>query len=252
MTSSETTAPGRSQLRLGGGPVRLLRSSDPWAATAYLAGYLLLGPVMFAFCLAVLVVSFALNITMLGLPLLIGAAALVRGCAQIERARTRMVSGPVPAAYRTITPAGIIAGVKARWTDPTTLRDCAYLIALFVPLLLLDAVALLLWLTTLAMVLVPAWYWAVPDGGALGLLSIDDLPTAFAAAAVAVALTSLSVYAVVGAAKLHSTVAHKVLGPRSDPLAEAKRMLAEPGPLAGSGISESSAGPSSLSRGMTS
>ncbi|WNF28018.1 sensor domain-containing protein [Streptomyces sp. C11-1] len=251
MTTTETSERGPGQLRLGESPLRLLRSSEPWAATAYLAGYLLIGPVMFAFCLAVLVVSFTLNITMLGLPLLIGAAALVRGCARIERARTRMFSGPVRAEYRTIAPAGVLAGVKARWSDPTTLRDCAYLIALFVPLLLLDAVALLIWLTTIALVLVPAWYWAVPDGGALGLLSVDDLPTAFAAAAVALALTSLSVYAVVGAARLHSTVAHKVLGPRSDPLSEAKRLLAEPGPLAGPTVPESSAGPSSPSRGMT-
>jgi hypothetical protein len=234
-------------------PPRLLSlpfSAAPWRATAYLASYLLTGPVLFAFCLATVVVCFVLNITMIGLPLLIGAAALLRGGAHLERFRARLVSGPVAADYRTVEPTGIRAAVKARWSDPATLRDLAYLVCLFVPLLVLDAVALVIWLTSLALTLVPAWYWAVPDGGALGILRVDTLPTAFAAALVACVLLPVTGYVVTAAARLHRAVARKLLGPRTDPLSAAKRLLAEPGPLAAAAAPVNTSAPSAPSTGM--
>ncbi|WP_175408031.1 sensor domain-containing protein [Streptomyces sp. TRM64462] len=254
-TTDDTAGAGRLPRSLAAlHPLTLLRSSEPWRATAYLAGYVLLGPVLFAFCFGTLVVSAALNITMLGLPLLIGAAALLRGCAHIERLRAGLVRDPVPADYRTVEPTGILAAVKARWSDPATLRDALYLVALFVPLLVLDAAGLALWLTGLALVVFPAWYWTVPDGSALGLLRVDDLPSAFLVSLAACALTLVTVCAVVAAARLHAAVAHKLLGPRTDPLAAAKRLLAEPGPLSGVHEDAGPSSPSSLSshsRGMT-
>ncbi|KOU41703.1 hypothetical protein ADK55_27740 [Streptomyces sp. WM4235] len=240
LSAGSTPDPLRPPLR----PLALLRSAAPWRATAYLASYLVLGPVLFAFCLATVVVCFVLNITMLGLPLLIGAAALLRGGAHIERARLRLVSRPVEAAYRTVEPMGIRAAVKARWTDPATLRDLSYLICLFVPLLVLDAVALVIWVTSLALVVVPTWYWAVPDGGALGVLQVDSLPAAFAAALVGCALLLVTCYVVTGAARLHAATARKLLGPRTDPLSAAKRLLAEPGPLSAATGSANPSAPS--------
>ncbi|MEU0743770.1 sensor domain-containing protein [Streptomyces sp. NPDC006134] len=233
MTTTPTARPDVPRPLAGLRPLPLLRSPEPWRATAYLAGYVVLGPVLFAFCLAALLVSAALNITLLGLPLLIGAAAVLRGAAHVERLRTALVGPPVPADYRPVEPAGVLAAVKARWSDPATLRDLLYLVALFVPLLLLDVVALLLWLTTLALVLFPAWYWTVPDGSALGLLRVDNLPLALLVTVVACGCALLTVCAAVGAARLHAAIAHKLLGPRTDPLAAAKRLLAEPGPLSG-------------------
>ncbi|MFJ8860108.1 sensor domain-containing protein [Streptomyces sp. NPDC102451] len=216
-------------------PMELLRSSRPWRSTAYLASYLLAGPLLFAFTMVVVVVCFVLSLLVFGVPLLIGAAAVVRGCAHIERARTGLIAEAVTADHRTVSEPGVINGVRTRWTDPAVLRDLAYLTVLFVPLLLLDALALGLWLTNLAVVLVPAWYWAVPEGGALGFLGVSDLPTALVATVVACALVPLSCYAVTGAASLHHIVARTVLGRPADPLAEARRVLASPGPLDRSG-----------------
>ncbi|MFG3107546.1 sensor domain-containing protein [Streptomyces tendae] len=233
MTTNPPPRPALPGLLAGLTPLSLLRTSEPWRATAYLAGYVLLGPVLFAFCLATLLVSAVLNITLLGLPLLLGAAAVLRGAAHVERLRAALVGPPVPSDYRHVEPIGILAAVKARWSDPATVRDLLYLVALFVPLLLLDAVALVLWLTTLALVLFPAWYWTVPDGSALGLLRIDNLPLALLVTVVACACALLTVCAAVCAARLHAAVAHTLLGPRTDPLAAAKRLLAEPGPLSG-------------------
>jgi hypothetical protein len=129
---------------------------------------------------------------------------------------------------------------------------------LFVPLLVLDVVALVIWLAFLAGVTLPLWYWSIPQrwqdgqshhGVMIGYLPngphtvivinghdgfgvwIDDLPTALAAAGVFFVLSLLGAYLVVGAARLHAAVVRSVLGPPVDPLAAAKRMLAEPGPL---------------------
>ncbi|MFE0171836.1 sensor domain-containing protein [Streptomyces sp. NPDC059002] len=216
-------------------PGELLRSSLPWTSTVYLASYLLAGPVLFAFTTVAVVVSFVLSITLIGIPLLIGAAAVVRVCAHFERTRTGLVAEPVRADHRPVAVPGIMTGVRTRWSDPAVLRDLVYLTALFVPLLVLDAVAVVLWLGNLAVVVAPAWYWAIPDGGGLGALGVDNLPKALAATAVACLLVPITCYAVVGAARLHATVARSVLGRASDPLAEARRVLANPGPLTRSG-----------------
>jgi hypothetical protein len=243
---------GMDRLAWHRNPVRMFGSAGPWAATGYLASYLPLGVVFFGVCLVVLVVSAVLNITWLGLPLLIGAAAVVRGCATVERVRARLVGATIPAAYQPVRGTGVFTHLRTRWHDPATWRDCAYLLGLFPALLVLDVVGLAIWLACLAGITVPIWYWSVttrwsdgsirhglaigvlpngPDGaGGFGVW-IGGLPAALVAAVVSVALSLLACYLVVAAARLHRALARLVLGPYVDPLAEAKRVLAGPGPL---------------------
>ncbi|MFD7161851.1 hypothetical protein [Streptomyces violascens] len=57
-------------------------------------------------------------------------------------------------------------------------------------------------------------------------------PVLFAVAALCLALLLYASCLVVAAARLHLTVAHTLLRPPPDPLARAKRVLTEPGPLA--------------------
>jgi hypothetical protein len=239
---------------LAADPLRMFFSAGPWAATAYLGSYLFVGAVLFTVAFTVLVTSTALTITWIGLPLLVGAAVIIRGCAQVERARARLVGGPVPASYRLVASPGLFAQVKTRWADPATRRDCGYLILMFTPLLVLDVVALSIWLSFLGMVTLPLWYWAIPQtwdgtgvhdhGVILGYLPngpdmadggfgvwIGTPQAALAASAVFFVLALLGAYLVVGAARAHGAVARALLGPYVDPLAAAKRMLAEPGPL---------------------
>ena len=54
---------------------------------------------------------------------------------------------------------GIRAQIGARWKDPATLRDIAYLVIWYLPLIVLDAAALIVWGSILAGVTLPAWYW---------------------------------------------------------------------------------------------
>ncbi len=244
----------RGRLRVHRNPLRMFFSAGPWAATAYLGSYLLAGAVLFSVALTALITSSVLTITWIGLPLQVGAAMIIRGCAHVERGRAVLVGGPVPASYRPVTSPGLLAQVKTRWADPATRRDCGYLILMFAPLLVLDVVALSIWLSFLGMVTLPLWYWAIPQtwentgvrdhGVIIGYLPngpdmadggfgvwVGTTQAALATSAAFFVLALLGAYLVVGAAQAHAAVARTLLGPYVDPLAAAKRMLAEPGPL---------------------
>jgi len=131
----------------------------------------------------------------------------------------------------------------------------AYLIGLWVPLFILDTVVFAVWLTFLAGVTLPAWYWA-PRGAGFGYsastathgvsigyfphgphgpggvgLYVDSLPRALLAAASFLVLFLIFNYVLVSTARAHAAVARDVLRAPADPLAEAKGVLAAPGPL---------------------
>lgn len=231
-----------------------LFTPEPWAATLYLLSYPVLGTLWFALTLTITSTSAALSIVWIGLPLLVGSALIVRGFAAIERWRARLVTDPIPSAYREVTTSGFMARLKSRWSDAATFRDLAYLILMYIPLMILNVVIVSLWLAFLGMVSLPFWYWSIPylldDGtmlhgvsvgyvpdaktafsdGAFGIW-VGDLPTAIGVAIGFFLVVLLFSRVVVGAARLHASAVRSILGPYVDPLGNAKRVLAEPGPL---------------------
>jgi hypothetical protein len=232
-------------------PIRLAFSKAPWSAARYLTGYLFIGTALFAVALTAVLTGAVLGITLAGIPLLVAAAAVVRWCADVERTRLRPRYGDVAGDYRASAGAGIMARLRTRWQDPATWRDIAYLLGLYVPLVTLDVIVLALWLTFLAGITLPAWYWApwqsihgtrfhgyqlgyFPNGphGHPGYgLYIDTLPKALLAAAVSLILFLLFNYALVATARVHTAAARALLGRQEDPLREAKEVLRRPGPL---------------------
>ena len=244
---------GDTRLWLSRNPLRLLVSAGLWCAAWYLAGYVFaVGWVLFAAGFTATVTAAAFSITLVGIPLLIAAAEVLRWCAGVERARLRQVlTAPVSGRYRSFAGTGLIAGAKGRWRDPSTWRDAAYLIGLWAPLFTLDTSVLAIWLTFLAGITLPVWYWAPwqtihgvryhgcqlgyfphgPNGpGGVGLY-VDTLPKALLAAAVCAILLLLFNYVVVLTARAHAAAARSLLRAPADPLAEAKEVLARPGPL---------------------
>jgi Putative sensor len=237
-------------------PVRLVFSPGLWAGAGYLLTYLAVGWALFGVVFAITVASATLSITLAGLPMLIGAAAVVRGCANVERARLRMVSRePVRGRYRPVTKPGIMGQLKTRWRDPATWRDVAYLLGLWIPLTILDAVVAAIWLFFLAGLTLPLWYGTqanscvgacapghahgvqlgyFPHGpagpGASGLY-VTTLPKALLVAAICLVPFLLFNYVLVATARTHARAARALLRPPSDPLAEAKSVLSRPGPL---------------------
>lgn len=226
--------PGR--LRPPASLVRLPLSAAPWLAVGYLASYPLVGGALFAVALAALVSGVVLSQFTVTVPLIICSVWVVRGCAQVERGRAALVDRPIPYRYSEVTEPGLPAHLRTRCTDPAFARDCACLILLFPPLLILDLFALVVWLVSLGCVTMPLWYWAVDisDGpvGPHGALSwIHTLPGALALALVALVLLPFAARLLLAAARLHLTVAQAVLRPPRDPLARAKGVLGRPGPL---------------------
>ena len=240
-----------STLSLRRDPIRLVLSRGPWAAARYLLGYLLVGGALFAIAFGTAAAGAVLSITFAGLPVLVAAAAAIRWGADVERARARPLAR-IQGTYRQVTGHGIRAELRARWRDPATWRDVAYLVGMYVPLLALDTIVLALWLVFLAGITLPIWYWApwktihgvryhgyqlgyFPNGphgpGGWGLY-VNTLPEAFAVAAVCLVMFLIFNYAVVATARAHAAVARGLLGPAEDPLREAKEVLERPGPLA--------------------
>ncbi|MFI6472228.1 sensor domain-containing protein [Streptomyces sp. NPDC050516] len=239
--------PGR-KLPVRSNPVRMLCSAAPWRATGYLATYLLAGPALFAVATLAVVLGLVFMQLTVTVALTVGSAWVIRCLAQVERGRAVLVDEPVPYAYQEATQPGLVGQLKARCGDPVTFRDIACLVLMSPFLLLLDLLALTVWLVLLAGVSLPLWFWAVnsrqadgssangvwiggPDDGDPGF-RIDSWPAALIVAAVCLALVLYASYLVVAAARLHLTVAHTLLRPPPDPLARAKRILTEPGPLA--------------------
>ncbi|GAB2658884.1 hypothetical protein GCM10027271_16970 [Saccharopolyspora gloriosae] len=252
------TAAGSAH-RTHGNPLRMFFSPAPWAATGYLATYIVTGTLLFSVALTVVLTAGVLSIVWVGLPLLVAAAVVVRGSANVERFRAALVTEPIPAAYREVVGSGLFAQLKTRWADPATLRDLVYLVLLYVPLLVLDTVVLAVWLAFVGMITVPLWFWSIPqdfDGGTtahgvmIGYLEqprnsfgggefgiwVGDLPTALGVAAVFFVLSLALSYVVTGAARLHAGIARALLAPYTDPLAPAKRTLDEAGPLSRSAV----------------
>jgi len=241
-----------SELSLRRDPIRLLLSRGLWRSVWYLLGYLAVGWALFAIALSTAVAGAGLSITLAGLPVLVAAAATIRWCADVERARLRpMVDGPVAGRYRPVAGSGVMARLRTRWRDPATWRDVAYVVGLFVPLLVLDTIVLAVWWASLAAITLPIWYWAPwksihgvryhgydlgyhPNGphgpGGWGLY-VDTLPKALAVAGVCLILFLLFNYVLVLTARAHAAVARGLLGAAEDPLRQAKDVLGRPGPL---------------------
>jgi len=233
-------------------PVGLVRSPGLWAGVWYLLAYLVVGWVLFGIALAAVTAGAVLSFTLAGLPLLVGAASAVRWCANVERSRLRTVDGETIAGrYREPATRGVLASVSARWKDPATWRDIAYLLGMFVPLLALDFTVLTIWLTFLVGITIPAWYWAPwqsihgkdfhgyelgvfpngPHGHPAYGFYLDTLPKALVAAVIFLILFLLFNYVLVATARLHATVARALLHAQGDPLREAREVLRRPGPL---------------------
>jgi hypothetical protein len=238
-------------LSLRRNPVRLALSKAPWSAAWYLLGYLVISGVLFSIALTAAALGVGLSITLLGIPVLVAAALMIRWCANVERARTRLVDPQLAAARYREPAGGVLDNLRTRWTDPATWRDIGYLLGMFVPLVGLDTLVLAIWLVFLAGITLPAWYWApwqsvhgvryhgyqlgyFPNGphGHPGYgLYVDSLPKALLAAAVFLVAFLLFNYVLVATARAHAFVARGLLSEPADPLKEAKEILSNPGPL---------------------
>jgi hypothetical protein len=244
--------PIRQALPLYANPLRQLISASTWRATRFLLVYLVVSWVQFALVFTAATTTLTLAITLLGLPLLIVTAAVIRGCANAERLRLRqLVPERLTGGYHDTTGPGLLANIRAAWTDPAIWRNIAYFVGLFPFLWALDLTVLTVWVAFIGCVALPVWYWApeqtFPGGTARGAqfgyfpngphgpggvgIYVDTPGKAVGVALIFLVLSLLFSYVVVLTARMHARVACSLVGAPQDPLAEAKNVLSEPGPL---------------------
>jgi hypothetical protein len=239
-------------LRLYPNPLRQVVSPTTWRATWFLLAYLVVSWLLFGAVLAAGITAATLAITLAGLPLLIAAAAVIRGCASAERWRLHPLLGHrVSSGYRDLSGIGLAARVRASWTDVAVWRDLAYLGGLFPVLWALDLTVLTVWLALVGCVALPVWYrfsdqtyqghtyhgaafGYFPHGphgrGAIGIF-VDTPGKAIMLAALFLVLSLLFQYVVVLTARMHARIAYSLLRAPVDPLAGAREVLERPGPL---------------------
>ncbi len=205
---------------------------DTWAATGYLLATFPLGVFWFTIAVTGLALGVATAVVWVGLPILFLSAALWRAGARAERALLRGALGiDIPSPYRPPPAGSLLARFWARFTDPTTWRDLAYLVLLLPLGIAWLGLVLTAWGVPLALLSMPLWYRLVPQhvaviqtGPGLNLFSplqgrrhtlivIDHLPQALAVAAVGLLLCLGAAYLVRGMAFLHGVIARGLLGP---------------------------------------
>jgi hypothetical protein len=237
-------------------PIGLVFSASLWRAAGYLFSCLIVGTLLFAVALTTSMLALVLGITVAALPLLVAAAAVIRGCASVERFMLRQVfTRPVISDYPVPPGGGLWRQARARWGQGATWRDLGYLVGLWAPLFALDVAVFTLWATFLAGVVLPLWYSQAKgvcvgycNGPSVSGVLIGDYPhgphvpgdhglyvhslsTALLVAAGCVILFLLFNYVLVATARLHAQVARALLRRPADPLAPAKAVLAGPSPL---------------------
>ena len=152
--------------------------------------YHLIGLPVTILAFAVVVAGLTVGVTALtvivGIPLIGAVFAVFRWTARLERRRTAWALGePVLEAYRprsgnSLRRLRIVAG------DPQSWKDLAWLTFVGTFGFAASIFAIVAWGTVLGTLVLPAWNWALPNGGAdFGLFRADTLGTAFLGAGLA-------------------------------------------------------------------
>jgi signal transduction histidine kinase len=173
-------------------------------------------------------VSMGLAITYFGLVIALGTLLACRWFARVERRRAGIVLGaPLAERYAPFESARWTRRLHALLGDPTTWRDFAWTGLSGIVGMTLSTLALTLWASVLGLVTLPAWYWAIPGGAELGIVDVDTLPLALAAAAAGLVLVPVAGYLVRGLTVIELRGMRWLLVPRGDAATAATAALGE-------------------------
>jgi hypothetical protein len=192
---------------------RLLRRTG--LDMAYLTGALLTSVLALAVWVTAVSVTLSLAVFVIGIPVALGAAYVMRWTADLDRRNAALVFGrPVRGRYRDHGRASFLGRVRATLGDPQVWRDLAWLITHSILGFAFGVIAISLAGSVLGMAAAPLWYWAVPDGIELGLYNADTLPWALLTSLLAAPLAVVSVYLVRQMARFHASLVVELLGRR--------------------------------------
>ncbi len=182
---------------------------------AYLTLALLTSILAFAVWVTALSVTLSLAVFVVGIPIALGAAYVMRWTAELDRQNAALVFGrPVRGRYRDHRRATFLGRVSATLSDPQVWRDLAWLVTHSIVGFVFGVVAVSLVSSVLGLATAPLWYWAVPDGIELGIYNADTLPWALVTSTLALPLAIITVYALRFMARFHASLVVELLGRR--------------------------------------
>jgi putative sensor protein len=188
-------------------PLRIARD------VTYLVAGLATSVLAFGVWVAALTLSLTLAILIIGIPVIIGSAYVMRWTAELDRQNAALVFGrPVRGHYRTHRGRSLGSRVLNTLRDPQVWRDLAWLITHSVLGFAFGIAALSLLITTLGTAALPFWFWSVPDGVQMGLWNVDTLFEAVLTAWLAIPIAWIAVWLLRGMAKFHASLAVELLG----------------------------------------
>jgi len=185
----------------------------------YLLLALPLGVAEFTFLVTAISFGFGTAVTLIGIPVLIGAMWAWRWLADLERRLIgRLVGVEISSPYRPDPVGGRWwRRVAARISDPATWKDLAFLL-LQLPLGILSFTVTVTVLSLgLGLLLAPAYYWALPDGDWIASLQVDTLLEAVAAVPVGALILLLGIPGLSALGRLYGWLAAQLLGSNADP-----------------------------------
>jgi hypothetical protein len=183
--------------------------------TAYLTLGLLTSVLAFGVWVAALITSLTLAILIIGLPVIIGSAYVLRWTAELDRQNARLVFGrPVRGHYRSHRGVSLGSRVINTLRDPQVWRDLAWLITHSIVGFAFGVAAVTLVVSVAAVAVLPVWYWALPEGFQMGIYTADTLPEAVGTALLAIPAAFVTVWLLRGMAKFHASLAVELLGRR--------------------------------------
>jgi hypothetical protein len=180
---------------------------------AYLTLALATSVLAFGVWVAAVTITLSLAVFVVGIPVAIGAAFVLRWTAELDRQNAALVFGrPVRGHYRDHRSHSLLGRVGATLRDPQTWRDLAWLITHSIVGFAFGVLAITLVGTVAGLATLPAWYWSLPDGLEMGLWDADTLPLAVLTALLALPLAWISAWVLRGLARLHASLAVELLG----------------------------------------
>jgi signal transduction histidine kinase len=194
---------------------------DPltYGRITYLLIALPLGIAEFSFLVTAISLGVGTAITLVGIPILIGSMYAWRWLAQLER---RLIGGltgvHIPSPYRQDpVGAGWSRKVYGRLADPATWKDLVFLV-IRLPLGIVSfAAAVVVLALAGSWLAAPAWYWAVPDGIELGIVTVDTLGEALVLVPLGALVALIGIPALGLLGRGYGELASLLLGSNADP-----------------------------------
>lgn len=191
-----------------------------------------------AFCVWVtcLSVTVSLLVFVVGVFVWLGSAYAFRWTTWIDRRLAGWIRRErVGAVYRRPESRGVLELLRCVTTDPQTWKDLGWLVLHSVLGFALSLGAVVVTAVVLADILMPAWWWAIPNPGEqygmtnLGVFTVESTGTAFIVTGIGLLLAPLVLLLNRGVVLLHSGLAIRILAP-----SESQRLRARVDDLASS------------------